>query len=113
MARYLDPGEMDQRITLQQRAAGLDGLGHESGAWTDVRTLWARARPVRGREYFAAGQTQSEVTVAFWIPFATDVVPTWRVVWRSQPYDIVSVIDADGMREHLELMCATGARDGR
>lgn len=111
--RFLAPGDMDQLITLRQRAAGVDALGQESTTWQTVRQVYARARPLRGREYFAAGQTQSEVTVVFMIHFADDVLPTWQVLWRGQPYDIVSVIDAEGAREHLELMCASGARDGR
>jgi SPP1 family predicted phage head-tail adaptor len=108
-------GDRNQYIKLQKRAdASVDGHGHAAAAWTDVTSLWARARPLRGREYFAAGQTQAEVDVVFEINFRTDVLPTWRVVWRTQPYDIVSPpIDPYGRREKLELMCRTGERDGR
>jgi SPP1 family predicted phage head-tail adaptor len=109
----LSAGEKDQYITLRQRASGVDSLGQESTTWNTVAQVWAQALPLRGREYFAAGQAQSEATVKFRIDFRTDVQPTWQVLWRSQAHDIVHVADVEGRRTVLELMCATGARDGR
>ena len=42
-------GQLDQRLTLQSRSAGVDVLGQASGAWVTVATVWGRARPVRSR----------------------------------------------------------------
>lgn len=111
--RPLSPGRKDQRIAIRARAAGVDALGQESTTWQTLAMVWAEAQPIRGREYFAAGQAQSQVDVRFRINFRADVQPTHQVLWRTQPYDIVSVIDVDGKRQHLELMCSQGARDGR
>ena len=47
-------GQLDQRITLQQRSAGADVLGQPSGAWADVASVWAKARPLRSREVSAS-----------------------------------------------------------
>lgn len=109
----LHPAQLDQRVTLRQRAAGVDGLGQASGAWQDVATVWAQVQPLRGREYFAAGQLQAEVSVRMRIRWRAGVVPTMRADWRGVPHDIVSVVDVDGARVVLELMCAQGVRDGR
>lgn len=111
--RALSPGRKDQYVTIRRRETGVDALGQESTTWQTLAAVWAEAQPMRGREYFAAGQAQSQVDVRFRINFRTDVLPTHQVMWRAQPYDVVSVIDVDGKRQHLELMCATGARDGR
>lgn len=106
-------GSLDQRITLQQRVAGVGTLGQAAQSWTPVAEVWARAEPLRGREYFAAGQTQSEVTVRFTIRYRSGVTSGMRVVWRGQAYDIASVIEPQGARQVLELMCATGSGNGR
>ncbi len=116
MSVTVNAGSLDKRITLQQRVSGKDARGQESTSWENLATLptvWARAEPLRGREYFAAGQVQSEVTVRFTIRYRADVEPTMRVLWRSQPYEIVSVIDTRAEGVQLELMCMSGVRDAR
>lgn len=109
----VNAGQYDQRITLQTRDSGVDARGQVLTTWSDTLTVWAQAEPLRGREFFAAGQAQSQVEVRFRIRWREGIVSTMRVLWRSQPYDIVSVIEPKAGREYLELMCSTGARDGR
>lgn len=110
----MNAGLLTQRLTLQQRTATTDGLGQAAGAWQDVATVWARAQPLRGREFFAAGQLQAVAEVKFTVRWRSDITAAWRVVWRGQPHDIVAPpIDVEGRREWLELMCAQGVRDGR
>lgn len=113
-ADRITAGMLTQRITLQVRAAGQDVLGQASGAWSSVADVWARARPLRSRELFAAGQVQNVTDVEFTIRWRADVRNTWRVLWRGQPYDITGEpIDVDGARIWLELLAASGVRDGR
>lgn len=105
-------GELDQRVTLQQRASGQDSLGQASGAWQDVATVWARREPLRGRELFAAGEMQASADVRFTIRWRTAVTASMRVLWNSVPHDIVGEpIDVDSGGHTLELMCATGLRN--
>jgi SPP1 family predicted phage head-tail adaptor len=107
-------GQLDQRLTLQSRAAGADVLGQPSGAWQTVATVWGRARPLRSRELFAAGQVQNVSDVEFTIRYRSDVRATWRLLWRGTAHDITGEpIDIDGQRQWLQLLAATGIRDGR
>jgi SPP1 family predicted phage head-tail adaptor len=107
-------GHLNQQITLQQRADAQDVLGQPSGAWSAVADVWARARPLRSRELFAAGQVQNVTDVEFTIRWRADVRNTWRVIWRGQAYDITGEpIDIDGQREWLELLAASNIRDAR
>lgn len=106
-------GERDQRITLQQRVAGSNALGQAISAWANLVELWASAEPLRGREFFAAGQTQSEVSTRFTVAWRAGVTSALRVVWRGQAYDIVAVVEPLGQGQILELMCAQGVGDGR
>lgn len=107
-------GQLDQRITLQSRAAGVDALGQPSGAWLDVATVWGRARPLRSRELFAAGAVGNVTDVEFTIRWRADVRVSWRILWRGQPYDITGEpIDVDAQRQWIQLLAASGVRDGR
>ena len=107
-------GMLDQRLTLQSRAAGADVLGQPSGAWQTVATVWGKVRPLRSRELFAAGQVQNVSDVEFTIRYRSDVLATWRVLWRGTPHDITGApIDVDGQRQWLQLLAASGVRDGR
>lgn len=110
----LHVGQLDQRVTLQRRNDGVDVLGQASGAWATVATVWAKARPLRSRELFAAGATQNVADVEFTINYRADVRSTWRVLWRGQPHDITGQpIDIDGQRVWLQLLATSGVRDGR
>ena len=110
----MNAGDLDQRLTLQSRAAGIDVLGQPAGAWQTVATVWGKARPLRSRELFAAGQIQNVTDTEFTIRYRSDVRATWRVVWRGVPYDITGEpIDVGAKREALHLLAATGVRDGR
>lgn len=104
-------GMLDQRITIQARAAGQDALGNASGAWTDVATVWARARPLRSRELFAAGQTQNVSDVEFTIRWRADVTHAMRIMWRGVAHEITGApIDVDGQRQWMELLASSDIR---
>lgn len=110
----LAAGDLRERVTIQQRAVTLDAIGENTAGWTDLATVWANAEPLRGREYFAAGQQQQLVDVRFRMRYRSDVTGAMRVVWRGLPHDIVGPpINVEGRREFLELMTVQGQRDGR
>lgn len=106
-------GQLDQRLTLQRRNEGVDVLGQPSGGWQTIATVWGKARPLRSRELFAAGSIQNVSDVEFTINYRTDVQSTWRVLWRGVPHDITGQpIDIDGQKVWLQVLAATGLRDG-
>lgn len=110
----LSAGELTERVTLQQKGAQtLDALGTNTAAWSDVATMWAKAEPIRGKEYFAAAQMQATTDVRFTIRYRSGVLSTMRVLWRGDYHDIQDVINPNGRRESLELMTVKGTRDGR
>lgn len=110
----LNAGPLDQRITIQSRVTARNAMGENAHGWEELDTVWARAEPLRGREWFAAGQMQATADVRFTIRYRTDVDATMRVLWKGLPHDIVSPpIDVGGTGESLELMCIQGVRDGR
>lgn len=108
-------GELTERIYLQQRDPALNSQREQSKTWLmhTPNGIWAKVYTPRGREFFAAGQEQFESTIAFRIRHRTDVTTKMRLMWGSQPYDIVAVNPVQGQREWVDLMCKAGVRDGR
>lgn len=109
----INAGQLDERVTLQAKAATQNALGEVTGAWADVATVWAKVEPLRGREFFASGQMNSSVDHRVTIRWRSGVVPTMRLQWRGQPLEVISVIEPSAARTVLELMCASGIRSAR
>lgn len=108
----LNVGAMNQRVTIQQPSSSVDALGQRVETWADVATVWAQAQPLRGREFFAAGQVQSEASVRFRLRYRAGITGAMRVVWNAVPHAIVAEpINVAGGGHTLELMCSAGIRD--
>ncbi len=105
-------GELDQRVTLQQRDTALDALGQAPTTWADVASVWARVRPLGGRDFQAAGQDQASAAIRVEIRAGTSVLSTMRVQWDGRPWDIVGEpLSID--RKFIRFDAASGVRDGR
>ena len=118
MARKYHAGELDQRIVIEHRLLTTQNtLGENTTAWATLLTRWAKAVPIRGREYFAQGEQQQTVDVMFVLRYDSGtaaLTSSMRVLWRGTYYALVSPpINVDGQREWLELMTVTGVGDGR
>ena len=114
MARQYAAGELDQRITIEHRPTlTQNALGENTAGWVALATVWAKAVPIRGREYFAQGQQQQTIDVMFVIRRRADVTSSMRVLWRGSYYGIASPpIDVDARKEWQELMTVNGVGDG-
>jgi SPP1 family predicted phage head-tail adaptor len=110
----MQAGKLTELITIQAPSLGVDALGQRVESWSTVADVWAYARPLRGREFFAAGQMQSEAAVEFGIRYRDGVAGNMRVLWRGVPHALVAdPMDVDGRRKELKLLCSAGIRDGQ
>jgi SPP1 family predicted phage head-tail adaptor len=104
----MDAGEMTARLVLKRKVATRDDMGGEQVTFPTVTSVAAKAEPIRGREYVALQQAQSDTEIRFTIYYRADIRADWRVEWRSQDYEIVGPpIDVGARRQYLELMCRT------
>ena len=107
-------GKMTERVTFQAKSVTKNTLGEEVVTWGDVATVWAEARPLRGREFYAANQTQQVVDVRFIVRARTGLTVDMRLLWKTVPYDITGLIQGTGpYRGALEIMATNGLRNGR
>lgn len=98
-------GELDKRIKIEQATETRSGTGAVIKSWATFLTAWAGIDPPKGREFFAAGQIQAEVTVRVRIRYRAGVTPQMRVLFGTRVFDINSVIDPDEAHVELILMC--------
>lgn len=113
MPRQVTVPTMRTQIALQAPTVSTNTLGEQVPSWATEATLWAEATPTRARDVFAAGKEQLPVDVVFRVRYRS-IGAGRRILWRSQPYQIVGEpIDVDGRRQTLEIMAVEGVRDGR
>ncbi|MBC7193869.1 phage head closure protein [Marinobacter sp.] len=99
-------GELRHRILIQRLASGQDEYGQPLNAWQDVATVWAKIEDLSGREYFQAQQVPTaQVSTRITIRWRPDIEPTMRVVHGARVLDIKAVLDPDGRRREIQLMC--------
>lgn len=112
---HLNAGELDQVITVQQRAAGKDSRGQPNGAWSDYLVdIRAKVDTRPGQDVFGGGQEQPTLPVTFRIRYRTGLHERMRVLWRGQYYELVGQpINVKGAGVALDLPCVTGVGDGR
>lgn len=99
-------GDLRNRITLQRKTVTRSGAGEETVSWSDEATIWAKAEPIRGREYFQAQAVQSEVNMRFVIRFRFVFrTALYRIKFGVKFYSIDSIINIEGLNHFQEIMC--------
>jgi len=58
----MNPGILDERLTLQRERTASEGGGVTSTSFEDVVDVWASVEELEGREYFQAQRGQAEKT---------------------------------------------------
>lgn len=105
----IDVGKMRHRITFQRFDGERDGYGDpleaDDAHWTDVATTWAAIDPISGREFYAAEQSQSEVTHKVRLRYRPGLTTAMRISWEGRLLKILSIIDWEERHESLLLMC--------
>lgn len=98
-------GDLDQRVTIERAAQGVDELGQPLDGWNALGSCWASVRPLMGREFISAQAVQSEVSTRVVIRYRPGITAADRVVHDGRIYNIVSVIEVRSANDELQLMC--------
>lgn len=112
-------GRARERIKLQSKSVTKNAIGEEVVTWTDAVTdaadhcLWAEAWPLKGREFFAAQQTQYAADVRFRLRYRAGLTQDMRVVWNGDAFDILSIVDVGAAHHTTEILAVHGVRNGK
>lgn len=97
-------------ITHTWQTVELDGGSSSSGLALGAVPAEVLRGP--GREFDAANEKQAETTARIQMRWFPGLLPTMRIVWQGQPFDILSIeTDATDRREY-RLRCREGVTDG-
>jgi len=104
-------GELDQRITFQERQQSSDGMGGTVDTWVDIPTLssvWAHVRPKTGREVTEFNRVNAETGYLFVIRNRSDILPAYRIVWDGEPFSIQAIKKPKSRAMYLEIDATAG-----
>lgn len=96
-------GRLRHRVTIQQPVVDTSWGG--TTTWEAFAPVWAAIEPLRGREFFAAQQMQSEATAKITIRYLAGVTANMRVVHESRIFELTGPpIDPEERHVELQLM---------
>ena len=109
MGVLMNAGEYRHLITVQKLndttpyTQGTDGSSAEN--WVTLATVWAKVKPLTGREFTAAQQTQADLTHNIYTRYTPGISPDDRVVWGTRTFDIIDAVNVDERNVELILRC--------
>ena len=103
MARRIQAGTLDRRITIESRVVGQSATGDTTETWSVFATVWARKRDLSGREYHEARQDQAEVTTEFTIRYLAGLKREMRIGFDGDTYDIMHIPEINRREGHIIL----------
>lgn len=109
--------KLPRRILIQRRVAGTDALNQPTGAWEDVRSLWADPRGLAGMSVIKAGLPVDVVDLSWRVRYRPTGVDVGMRVAHTRGgatvyYDIKSLRHDEANREWTDLVCQRGGNDG-
>jgi len=107
----MQPGKLDQLITLQRFTETSDGIGGVTRTWANFAAhpqIWANVRAKAGKEGMDEGRISATFTVLFTIHNRRDIEPTDRILWQGVPYNIRGIRDEGGRAMRLTIEAERG-----
>ena len=104
----MTPGDLKERIEIREPTYADGDYGDPvlkpPSEWSTVATVWAAYRDLSGREFFAARQTNAELTGEFKIRYRTGIKSSHKIIWGERVFDIDGPPrDIDGKRQWLYI----------
>jgi len=108
----IDPGELDQRINIEEEVATPDGMGGTTTAWQLVAAVWAKVRPLTGTERTAAAQVESPAKYAV-IMRNRDISENQRLKWVSNGNRLLNIrfIGREQRAQYIKIEAEMGVPD--
>lgn len=105
-------GELDQRVTWQEKTVVVDALNQEVVTWSTLGTTSAKVAAISGSAVHAADQLHAGTAIEVTIRKGTASPQSkfWRGLWQDRILYVEVVLplpDRDGHR----LLCSEGLRD--
>ena len=97
------PGEMRERVTVQQATPTVNSIGESTLTWNTLTTVWAAVNGVSSSEALVDGQQESRITHRVRLRYITGLRHTDRFLWRGRILQIVSLLEYANRSEHVAV----------
>ena|SRR3990167_11247462 len=96
-------GKLDRRIFIQTATVTRDAFGQAINTWSTTYTVWADVFPMPFNETFEGDRKTEQKLFKVRIRYISGIIPSQRVIYNSQYYDIVSINEGN-RQEYLDLI---------
>jgi len=97
------PGEMRERVTVQQATPTVNSIGESTLTWNTLTTVWAAVNGVSSSEALVDGQQESRITHRVRLRYISGLKHTDRFLWRGRILQIVSLLEYANRSEHVAV----------
>jgi SPP1 family predicted phage head-tail adaptor len=104
-------GQLNKKITIQQKVKVADSGGGYSKTWQDIATTWANIKPIKSETVVRAEKKQVDQTHIVTIRYRTDIQAYMRVSYKGRYFYILSTLNTDEQNKQLEMYCVEGEID--
>lgn len=99
----MNPGDLDQRITIQTLSEAADDFGQRIQTFSTLANVWAKVEERRGNEGEKGNQIVATKVVDFVIRYKTGLNERMRVVYRGNTYKIQTIINEDARKAFMRI----------
>ena len=93
-------GELKQYIALQSYVTTYNPVHEEVKVWSTYANCWAEIITLSGKNSESGDKDELEYTHAIKIRYSGDIKPEDRIVYNSETYEILYVIDKDKSKKY-------------
>lgn len=105
MADIINAGKYRHQVIVRNAPtdASRNTYGERTGTGTNQVTIWAEKTDWNGSEVDELGRETPVVTTRWRTRFRTDITPEMQIVSGSDVFEILSVLDYDGLSRELTI----------
>lgn len=101
-------GKLNERITIQKNVVLVDKYKNHTSVWSDYYSCWAYANTYTAMEKDGTVPSE-ERSISFLVRYCQELAgitsTQYRVLFRGQVYDIVSVDMMNYQKKEIRLTC--------
>jgi SPP1 family predicted phage head-tail adaptor len=102
----MQAGALRHVIDIQARDLGQDAYGGPKNTWgREIAGVRAEVKQLSGRELLAAQQIHADISHQVTIRYLAGVSALYRVIFEGRWLDIQAVLNPDGRKIAMQLMC--------
>lgn len=103
-----DPGDLSERITIEQEVRVADAYGGADSSWSTLATVWALVQAERGGERSQVAEIEAPAMFRFTIRRRTDVTEAMRINWGGALYNIRTVQSVPARELYMQILAERG-----